>query len=500
MKLTYLALPTILMAQNTYQKKVQATSNTFSEQESQLIQQKQDFSQANTFKSFIYDIGLIALTVPLSRFLRKNITIQHFNKTSIFQRMFKLNQDQLKKQLQQKVTNFNFNKHTLSYNQPIYGTDFIKVGLQNKKSIQDPLFGVTVKSQDSFGLERRLEAFHKNEWRSSKIYKNPLFITNDIKLGNLDISHINLDKIAKEYVRLKIDSTQINQVHLNYVSKTFSSIYELLIPDYLGKYGRIYQYDQDDMQTLAYEINQRNKIISSKIRKFVWFDEDFIYITEQQNEFQDGDLRVSFYELKHHSEISVFSNQLKKRFVNKDSYFFLGKEYGKIQLNDFEVILPGKVSQLELIQNILNSLQTEVIQGEIQLVQSFSQNNKNQKYQFLKSPFLSYSLLCSFLLFYYYIFSNFLELDSFSWPLLMTFIHSNSIGMLTYGIINTPTAIFVIGGSHSILWILSSILNCQNSQITQNITYLYPNIIQHYQEFREKEKIFINMLQNTLLR
>ncbi|EWS75748.1 transmembrane protein, putative (macronuclear) [Tetrahymena thermophila SB210] len=396
----------------------------------------------------------------------------------------------------QKVKNFNFNKHTLSYNQPIYGTDDIKVGLLNNELIKDPLFGISTQSKDSYGLERRLEMYQQDKWVSSPLFKIQ-FIANDIKLGNVDITDINLDKITQESIRLNIDQNQINQAQLDYTKRYQGFINNYFIPSVRSKYERQFQYDQEDMEILIEEIDELNKKFQGTKRMQVSYDQNFIYYTQEQNKFQQGDFRVSFYELKPYSQISVFTNKLKKRYIeNQDSDFYLGREYNKIQLHDFEVILPGNVSQLELIQYLIQNLEVEMKQGELQLVQKSSQNNNNNKNnQFTKSEFLNYSLLCAFLFYYYYNFSLRLELDSFSSPLLMTFIHSCSIRMLVYGIINVPTALFTIGGSYIIQYVLSNVLNNQESQVSQYITQINPNIIAQYQQFQEIEKRFINMLQ-----
>ncbi|EAR89079.2 transmembrane protein, putative (macronuclear) [Tetrahymena thermophila SB210] len=260
----------------------------------------------------------------------------------------------------QKVKNFNFSKHTLSYNQPIYGTDDIKVGLLNNELIKDPLFGISTQSKDSYGLVRRLELYQQDEWVSGPQFEIQ-FIANYIKLGNIDITDINLDKITQLCVGLDIDQKQINKAQLDYTKRYQGFINNYFIPSVRSKYERQFQYNQEDMEILTEEIDELNKQFQGTQRMQVSYDQNFIYYTQEQNKFQQGDFRVSFYELKPYSQISVFTNKLKKKYIqNQDSDFYLGRVYNKLQLHDFEVILPGNVSQHELIQSLINSLEIEM--------------------------------------------------------------------------------------------------------------------------------------------
>ncbi|EAR94195.1 transmembrane protein (macronuclear) [Tetrahymena thermophila SB210] len=287
----------------------------------------------------------------------------------------------------------------------IYGHGPLKTHSWQNKALKDPIFGVQASSNEVMKLYRKVEIFQVNEekpeqscWRDSnyinsfhpsifhQCMKDAYILPQKVEIGDYELSNKQLINFCSEkQTQLSFDTEQIDdyysdlsydekpeknvkgdqdkqdtienpQINQKEVNEEFRTIHRFFKEVSEQEYGSLYR-----NHPFTYAINRNKDII---------FENDYIYITNNISQPEEGDLRISFHELQpiYYATIIAqqqgksFSDFLIKEFENMklNLKLFVGGQQKNIAFNVVNIIKDGKIELQDLIKEYMTQTKKEI--------------------------------------------------------------------------------------------------------------------------------------------
>ncbi|KAL4493092.1 hypothetical protein ABPG72_003177 [Tetrahymena utriculariae] len=286
----------------------------------------------------------------------------------------------------------------------VYGHGPLKTHSWQNKALIDPLFGVQASSNEVMKLYRKVEIYQENEekpeksgWRDPNYIKSfhpsifhqcmkeAYILPQRVEIGDYELSNkqllnfcnenqkqlsLDTEQIDDYYYDLKYDEkpkknaegdhekqekSENSQISQQEVNEEFRTIQRFIKQVSEQEYSSLYR-----NHPFTYAINRDKDII---------FENDYIYITNNIAQPEEGDLRISFHELKPIFYATIIAEQEGKSF--KD---FEINEFQNMKLN-LKLFVNGQEKDISF--NIINIIKNGKIELQDMIKEHMNQTKKN---------------------------------------------------------------------------------------------------------------------------